>query len=228
MSNLVQIHKYKIPHYYPSQLIWFLVYLMFISWFTFTSKGYNQLIKLSNPIRRVVIIEVTPVPNKIQPRPQVAPIQQLVPKEWGVAKQLNDVTWTILVGQDEAMATPQEILEALNQYRNTNGSGSLNWDNKLAEFAQTRADYFAETKDLDQHAGFIEYTNSEDNMRNLGFRGVGENASYGYKLAGVHLIEWVFAGDEPHDKNQRNPDWTHVGIGVSDTGVDLIFGKSKI
>lgn len=175
------------------------------------------------------MVEITPIPIKQKVQPQkIAPAQQLVPKEWGVAKQINDVTWTILVGQDEAMATPQEILEALNQYRNTNGAGSLSWDEKLAEFAQSRANYFAQIKDLDQHAGFIEYTNSEDNMKSLGFAGVGENASYGYKLAGVHLIEWVFAGDEPHDQNQRNPDWTHIGVGVSGTGVDLIFGKMKL
>jgi len=227
MSNLQQVHRHKIPHFYPSQAVWLLVYLVFLSWFTFTSKGYNELIELSNPIQRVKIVEITPIPRNSDPAPQAAPAQKLAPKDWGVAKQLDDVTWTILVGQDETMATPQEILEALNRYRNINGSGSLSWDDKLAEFAQERANYFAKIKDLDKHAGFIEYTASEDNMRSLGFASVGENASFGYNLEGVHLIEWIFAGDEPHDKNQRNPSWTHVGVGVADTGVAIIFGKSK-
>ena len=43
-----------------------------------------------------------------------------------------------------------------------------------------------------------------------------------------HVIEWVFAKSPGHDANQKDPDWTHVGIGVTDSTVNLIFGGSKM
>lgn len=143
---------------------------------------------------------------------------------WGVATQLNAHTWTMKVGSDSRMATPQEILAALNDYRQVHGSPALAWDNNLATYAQSRADYFNSIGKLDEHAGFEAYVSNASNLEhNLNFYNLGENSSIGYQLLGVHLIEWVFAADEAHNENQLNPKWTHVGIGVSGTAVDLIF-----
>ncbi len=148
--------------------------------------------------------------------------------QWGVAKQIDEHTWTTKLGQDGVIGTPSEIFDALNIYRARLGKGNLTWDNNLATYAQSRAVFFNSSKELDGHKGFIEYTSNTDNLKTLGFWGVGENSCYGYRLLGVHLIEWVFAGDKPHDDNQLDSRWTHVGIGVSGLGVDIIFGKSKI
>lgn len=147
---------------------------------------------------------------------------------WGVAKQIDDVTWTIRVGQDEKMATPQETLAALNAYRQTHGVGSLTWDDRLASFAQTRAKYLDSIKSTDAHKGFKDYIASEDNVRSLGFWSLGENSGYGNKLIGVHLIEWIYASDEGHNKNQLDPHWSHVGIGIDGLGVAFIFGGDRI
>jgi uncharacterized protein YkwD len=68
---------------------------------------------------------------------------------------------------------------------------------------------------------------NNDGFGKLGFSSLGENSSYGYLLEGVHLIEWVYAGDAPHDNNQLNSEWSHVGIGVNGTATDLIFGGRK-
>lgn len=146
-------------------------------------------------------------------------------QEWGVAKQIDDVTWQMKIGMDERIGTPQEIFDALNNYRNRHGVGTLSWDVNLANFAQQRAETFNSLKKLDKHAGFDEFSNNPDNIRNLGFKAIGENSSYGYRLYGVHLIEWIFAGDEPHNKNQLDPFWNYVGVGVSGLGVDIIFGN---
>lgn len=148
--------------------------------------------------------------------------------EWGVAKQVDEVTWTMKVGQDDRIGTPQEIFDALNLYREREGKSRLTWDNNLADFAGTRAAQLNAIKYTDKHAGFLEYTKDVENLRRLGFWGVGENCNYGQRLLGVHLIEWIYAGDEPHDKNQLDPTWTHVGVGVSGLGVSIIFGKWKI
>jgi len=145
---------------------------------------------------------------------------------WGVAKQLDAHTWTLRVGQDSRMATAGEILDALNLYRQQHGSAPLAWDNNLTVFAKERADYFNQIGKLDDHAGFDSYVSNADNVRQkLNFYHLGENSSIGYKLLGVHLIEWVYAADAGHNMNQLNPAWTHVGIGVSGTATDLIFGQ---
>lgn len=166
------------------------------------------------------------------PTPQVVEIQLNKPVddggEWGKAKQIGEHTWTMKIGMDDTMATPQEIHEALNNYRRLHGRNTLSWDDKLAEYALSRARYFTQIGDLDEHAGFSEYLKDENNFKVLGFWALGENSSYGYRLSGTHLIEWVYAGDKPHDDNQLNPDWTHVGIGVDGYQTNLIFGGQKM
>lgn len=167
------------------------------------------------------------------PLPTVSPNAAKIPvptddgTPWGIAKQISEHEWTTKVGDDDRMATPAEILDALNDYRKDHGSQLLTWDEKLANYAQARADYFASIQTLDSHKGFIDYLNNEDGFEKLEFTYLGENSSIGYKLIGIHLIQWIYAGDEPHDKNQLNNNWDHVGIGVNGTATDLIFGTGK-
>ena len=145
---------------------------------------------------------------------------------WGVAKQISEHSWTMKIGFDNKMGTAQEIYDALNNYRRLHGSGILAWDNNLAAYAQSRADYFNSIGGTDEHKGFIQFTDNIDNLRQkLNFYSVGENSSYGFRLSGTHIIEWMYAGDKPHNDNQLNPNWTHVGVGVNGTATDLIFAK---
>ncbi|MBM3205264.1 CAP domain-containing protein [Candidatus Shapirobacteria bacterium] len=165
--------------------------------------------------------------NKIPTKSPEKTIGFIKPKDeepWGVAKQLDEVTWSMKVGQDERIATAQEIFEALNIYRESYGRGRLVWDEKLAEFARERANYFNSIESTDKHAGFKACTQNKECFSKFGRSSLGENSCYGYKLLGVHLIEWVFAGDEPHNENQLSPGWIYVGIGVDGLGVDIIFG----
>lgn len=128
---------------------------------------------------------------------------------------------------DPAMATPQEIFTALNDYRNRHGSPSLQWDDRLASFAQSRANDQNNAGGFDKHAGFTSYLENEENFKVLGFSHLGENAAE-HQLSGVHLIEWAYGGDEPHDRQQLDPTWSHVGAGVAGTMSVLIFGKGGI
>ncbi|HZJ18431.1 MAG TPA: CAP domain-containing protein [Patescibacteria group bacterium] len=143
---------------------------------------------------------------------------------WGVSKQISEHTWTMKVGNDQEMAGSQEIMNALNNYRNVHGKGILSWNDGLASFAKSRAEQFNKDGKLDEHAGFNSYFGDPENIRKTGFMKVGENSSVGYKMDGVHIIEWVFAGDAPHDNNQLDLSWSAVGIGVSGAAVDIIFG----
>lgn len=155
------------------------------------------------------------------------PTPQSLPSEWGISKQIDEHTWTIGVGNDARSAGAQEIFAALNAYRQKKGAGTLAWDSKLASYAQERTVLFQQQGKLDTHAGFQDYINNQDGFNKLGFYGLGENSSFGYQLEGVHLIEWVYAGDKPHDDNQLNAQWSHVGIGVAGTATNLIFGGNK-
>jgi len=141
---------------------------------------------------------------------------------WGKAKQVSEHTWTMNVGQDEQMASSREVFDALNKYRQVKGKSTLSWDQSLADYSQSRAEKFNNDKKLDEHAGFNSYFN-QDKMKEMGISGVGENSAVGYVLSGTHIIEWIFAGDEPHDNNQLNSSWNVVGVGISGNSVNLIF-----
>jgi len=172
-------------------------------------------------IEKMIVIPTTIIQKKMGPTPTVDN------QPWGVAKQINDVTWTMKVGEDEKIATAKEIFGALNIYRQRNGSQVLNWDQKLADFAQTRAKYLNSIKSVDKHAGFNDFVENQDGFNKLGFTALGENISYGYKLNGVHIIEWMYAGDKDHNDNQLDNRWNYAGIGVDGLATSLIFGTGK-
>lgn len=192
------------------------------------------------PSQEVIKINDVLVVNNTQPpTPTIiikkAPTATPVPKTavsdkaaWGVATQVGEHTWTMKIQQDGKMATPGEILEALNHYRQVHNSGVLQSDNNLTNFAQKRAEYLNSIKNVDEHKGFREYLENEDGYHQLGFYSLGENISYGYKLEAVHLIEWAYGADDPHNKNQLDNSWSRVGIGVDGLATCLIFAKDKI
>ncbi len=170
----------------------------------------------------------TPTPPLSQSEVITIPTPTASQELWGIAKQVGESTWTMRIQMDDRMATPQEVYEALNEYRYRQGKEKLTWDDRLARFAQSRAEYFTSIGTLDEHKGFAEYTKDIENVKKLGFWHLGENSSFGYRLYGVHLIEWVYAGDDPHDLNQINSSWTHVGIGVNGTQSNIIFGGNPM
>lgn len=176
-----------------------------------------------SPTKNSELVESTPTPTS-HPN-QNNSIGNTDP--WGIAVQVGEHTWTMKVGEDLTMATPDEILKAINDYRQKFGSQKLTIDNKLTSYAQSRADFFYSVSKLDSHVGFINFLDNEDGFNKLGFNQLGENSSFGYKLNGVHLIEWIYGGDDAHNKNQLNKDWDHVGIGVKGTATCLIFGTGK-
>lgn len=172
------------------------------------------------PPKEVKTIIPTPVPTK-----KITVVDDNEP--WGVSKQIGEKTWTIKLGQDAKMATPNEIFLALNEYRKVQGSQVLNWDQKLGNYAQERAVYLNKIQNVDQHKGFNDFVENQDGFNKLGFTSLGENISFGYKLNGVHTIEWMYAGDKPHNDNQLNNKWNYVGIGVDGLATCLIFATGK-
>jgi uncharacterized protein YkwD len=215
---------------------------LFLSFFSFLFKPsslVNPLISLPAviPTRYPELVEgptiFKPKPTTFKPTsPRQSPqsgggqaVGDTTP--WGISQQLSSDTFTIRLAPDAHMGTPAEILKALNDYRVRFGSQQLTWDTNLAAFAQSRADYIASIKKTDGHSGFTDFLNNQDGYNKLGFTWLGENISYGFHLEAVHLIEWMYASDKPHNDNQLNNRWNYVGIGVNGTATSIIFGTGK-
>lgn len=147
------------------------------------------------------------------------------PVPWGRTEKIGDHLYRTYVGADPVMGTPDEILAALNKYRGDHGSGRLASDPKLCELADARAKDQQKGGGLDSHKGLQDYLAEKSHWQELGVIAVGENASSGYVLSAVHLIEWVFNADEEHRDNQLNPHWTYACAGIAGSTVDIIFGK---
>jgi len=179
-----------------------------------------------NKVTPTTALIKTITPTIVKKKVTITPTPDNEP--WGVAKQINEVTWTMKVGDDEKMATAKEIFDALNEYRKRYNSQPLTWDSRLGDYAQSRAKYLNSIKAVDKHEGFNNFVEKEDGFNKLGFNALGENISFGYRLNGVHTIEWMYAGDKPHNDNQLNNNWNYVGIGVDGLATCLIFGTAKI
>lgn len=164
----------------------------------------------------------TPIPKPIDP---YANDPDLKDAEWGEAVKTETGSYRMKIQEDSVMSTAAELYQALNSYRNVKGRSSLAWDDKLAGYAQERAQYIC-ANGRDGHAGFSEFLNNGGHDK-LGFNGLGENMG-NYKLSGTHLIEWMYAQSPGHDANQLNSSWSHVGIGISDRCSVLIFGGGKM
>src|ERR1035437_8637842 len=161
---------------------------------------------------------ISPTPNVIQYKsiPSANNLTSNSSQSWGVAQQTGPDTWSQQLGNDSKMGSPQEIYQALNNYRQVHKVGTLTWNDNLASEAQTRANYFNSIGKIDEHKGLNDFLHSQDGFNKLGFGYIGENSSIGQgPLLGIHIIEWLFAGDQPHNANQLSGDWGYVGIGVS-------------
>lgn len=157
-----------------------------------------------------------------------APITTPTPTSSDVTR-IGSYTYQVRIGSDERMATPSEVKDALNEYRQSHGKSALVWDDGLAEYAHTRAKYFYENQILDEHEGFRTFVNYENGFEKLGFDSLGENSAYlsGGELMARTIIEQLFASDIYHDNNQLDAKWTHVGIGIENLAINVIFGGSK-
>ncbi|MBI4215717.1 MAG: hypothetical protein HY602_03255 [Parcubacteria group bacterium] len=130
---------------------------------------------------------------------------------------------------DDRYATAGEIFEALNNYRNVHGAGSLAWNEKLAEVARMRVKQTL-AGGRDYHQGFTDFTNDQDNYQKVGFWVLSENigSSGDCPLLGVHLIEFKISRSPAHDAAQRDPSWIAVGIATEGGVTSFIFGRDPI
>lgn len=173
------------------------------------------------PLPKPAITVSAPTPIGIVIQPSSSPTVKPKPKSSKTPKPSSAVKAIQTSGM-----TTKSILQALNNYRSKNGAGSLQIDNKLQEYAQSRANHLKSIGKLDKHAGHKEFMGS-DGFGKLGFNSVAENQSYNYRGDAKGLIEKFYGESAGHNKNQLNPEYTHVGIGINSPFTNLVFGGRK-
>lgn len=171
----------------------------------------------------------TPVPTEVPtstPKPPQPTIIPTIIQKVYTAEKIDDTTWRVdNVQTDTHMASPQEIVNALNSYRASHGRGSLTVDEFLSSYAKGRADKFA-SSGLDGHADFRSFMDN-DGFSQAGFNALGENSAVvSGPMSGEKLVNQIFGADPAHDSNQLDS-WTHVGVGVNGNAINVNFGRGK-
>ncbi len=120
------------------------------------------------------------------------------------------------------MPSPSEIVGALNNYRAKNGLSAFTQDDFLMGYAQQRAQYFVSRGGLDNHDQF--FKDIRDSRFNA-YYSLGENSASSGTMTAEKLIEEFFGRSSGHNDNQLSTQWTHVGVGVSGSYTDVVFGR---
>lgn len=104
------------------------------------------------------------------------------------------------------MTTPEELFEAMNNYRKAHGLSILQKNGTLCYIAQARAGELQQLGKLDSHAGMDKYTHSQNEFNHLS-----EVISAGvYPESGVHIVEWGFDRSlTGHKEAISNPVWQY-------------------
>lgn len=172
-------------------------------------------------------LKIAPTNSQSTPAHTPTPAPHTTNNDQYTAEKIDDVTWRVKnVSNDSSMASPQDIVNALNSYRGERGKSNLIVDINLATYAQERANLFSSQANLDSHAGFRDYMNN-GGFEKSGFNSLGENsAMLSGPMNGEKIIRSIFGADPSHDGNQLDT-WTHVGVGVSGNFVNVNFGREK-
>lgn len=212
----------------PIALVWS---VLFIGGMLAWSPATRKLEKQNAIIAAEALNAVSPIPIStpsatVKPKPKVTqdPYKNdpnLKDAKWGEAVKVREHEYTMKVGRDATMGSSQEIFEAVNNYRSVKGVGRLEWNEKIAALARERV--LELPSDKTPHEGYYRRIHEDGFYDEYGVNGVGENASLGYRLSGVHLIEWLYASDAGHESNQLNPRWNCVGIATSGDSSVLMF-----
>ncbi|MFK5958446.1 MAG: CAP domain-containing protein [Lutibacter sp.] len=100
-----------------------------------------------------------------------------------------------------------EILDLVNDYRQSMGLNTLETLNIISGVADGHTNYMVETGQV-SHDNFSQ--RAEILINNAGAKTVGENVAYGFNTAQGVLNGWL--NSEEHKKIIENPSYTHFGI----------------
>lgn len=155
-------------------------------------------------VKKPVETEKTPVAEK--PATPATPVTPPVVKE--PVKENNETT--------QVSSVIQQVVDLTNQERAKAGLKALQIDAKLTQSAQAKSqdmkdkNYFSHTSPT--------YGSPFDQMKSFGvtYRSAAENIAMGQRSAAEVVKAWM---ESPgHRANIMNPSYTHIGVGLSDSG----------
>lgn len=153
-------------------------------------------------------VEKTPVENKQTPVENSQTPVTPTPAPQETASQNNQ--------EVKVPAAVQEVVDLTNKERAKEGLKALQIDVKLTQSAQAKSqdmknnNYFSHTSPT--------YGSPFDQMKSLGitYKSAGENIAMGQRSAAEVVKAWM---ESPgHRENIMNPSYTHIGVGLSDSG----------
>ncbi|SES09731.1 CAP domain-containing protein [Psychrobacillus sp. OK032] len=171
------------------------------------------IIKKATVVKKPVVIKkapvikkpATPVTPPVAQKP-VTPITPPVVKE--PVKENN--------GSVQVPAAIQQVVDLTNQERAKAGLKALQIDTKLTQSAQAKSqdmknkNYFSHTSPT--------YGSPFEQMKSFGvsYKSAAENIAKGQRSATEVVKAWM--ASPGHKKNIMNPSYTHIGVGLSDSG----------
>lgn len=113
-------------------------------------------------------------------------------------------------------AVETQVIQLTNAQRRKNGLPDLQADPSLSKVAREKANDM-QTKHYFSHTSPT-YGSPFDMMRDFGisYRAAGENIAQGQRTAEEVVNAWM--NSEGHRRNILSPDYTHIGVGYSQTG----------
>jgi uncharacterized protein YkwD len=102
-----------------------------------------------------------------------------------------------------------ETMDLINKYRVSNGLNALEKINYISVKSQEHNNYMI-TNDIVSHDDFV--ARSEDIIKVLGVKKVGENIAYNYNTPQAALNAWI---NSPEHKKNILGDYTNFGISIT-------------
>ncbi len=141
--------------------------------------------------------------------------------EWGQTIKIDEKTSVSRFASDDHMSTVAELNQAMNQYRQSHGLPTLNFDSVLCNIAQARANQLQVLGKLDGHAGaynLVHDQQSFDTIDEVLFGGV-------QPVIGVHIVEWGWDQSlTGHHVAISNPLWRDGCAGIAGYFAVFEFG----
>ena len=158
------------------------------------------------PVKKPVAeTPVTPVKKPVADKP-VTPVQ----------KPVNQQTPSNNNQEVKIPAAVQEVVDLTNKERAKEGLKALQIDVKLTQSAQAKSQDM-KNKNYFDHTSPT-YGSPFDQMKSLGitYKSAGENIAMGQRSAAEVVDGWMKSPG--HRENIMNPSFTHIGVGLSDSG----------
>lgn len=191
-----------------------LLFIFFLSLFALSDKS-------------PVIERLTPAKNFYQ-KPKVTELKSNIkiaaptktPFNWTVEKVDEHLT-KIALPSDPRMSTPDELFEAMNNYRKAHNVSNLQKSDLLCSIAQSRASEQLANGKLDGHSGFEKYAKDQTEFFQMGevlFGGA--QPQYG-----VHIVEYGWDRSlTGHKEAIQDSSWQYGCGGIAGYYAVFVFG----